>query len=43
MIDNILIKFSLYLSQSYVVNKVYNPEDLELLTKADNFLEHKDF
>jgi len=40
---NIFIKFSLYLSQIYVLNKVYNPEDLELQTKADDFLKHKDF
>ena len=39
MIDSIFIKFNLYLSQRDVLNKVYNPEDLEFLTKADNFLE----
>jgi len=39
VIDSIFIKFNLYLSQRDVLNKVYNPEDLELLTKADNFLE----
>jgi hypothetical protein len=43
MIDNIFIKFSLYLSQRDVLNKVYIPEDLELLTKVDNFLEHENF
>jgi len=43
VIDNIFIKFSLYPSQRDVLNKVYNPEDRELLTKADNSLEHKDF
>jgi hypothetical protein len=33
----------LYLSQRDILNKVYNPEDLDLLTKADNFLKQKDF
>lgn len=42
-IDSIFIKFSSYLSQRDVLNKVYYPEDIELLTKADNFLEQKDF
>jgi len=39
VIDNIFIEFSLYLSQRDVINKAYKPQDLELLTKADNFLD----
>lgn len=37
MIYNIFIKFSLYLSQCDVLNRVYNPEDIELLTKQTTF------
>jgi hypothetical protein len=37
VIYNIFIKFSLYLSQCDVLNRVYNPEDIELLTKQTTF------
>jgi hypothetical protein len=43
VIDSIFIKFSFYLSQRDVLNKVYGPEDLEILTKEDKFLEQNDF